>query len=203
MPQPDWTDAPTGLISDCRNRLGVMSSCISRMAGGRLAGPAFTVETVAGENGTIHRALAHAPAGSVLVVDAGGYADRAVWGGILSLAARGRGIAGVVIDGAVRDIDEIRELELPLFARATSPAGPHKGWQGRFGHPISCGGVTVAPGDVVVGDADGVVVVPAGEVTRIATDVAERLALEASWRDRIEAGESTASMLGLEPIAEE
>lgn len=195
---PDWMQAPTGVIADCRNRLGVMSSGIRHLAGGRLAGPAFTVETVAGENGTIHRALARVPAGSILVVDAGGYVDRAVWGGILSLAARARGVAGVVIDGAVRDIDEIRELDLPLFARATSPAGPHKGWEGRIGHPISCGGVAVAPGDIVIGDADGVLVVPIDEAAHIGEAVAARLALEASWRERIVAGESTASMLGLD-----
>ena len=143
---------------------------------------------MAGENSTIHRAVYNAPAGSVLAIDADGYDQRAVWGEILTVAAKHGGIAGVVIDGAVRDIDAIRERSYPVFARAVCAAGPHKGWRGRIGTTIQCGGVVVSPGDILVCDEDGVVVVPREGAEEIAAVARERLALESSWIERVDAG---------------
>lgn len=192
-----WEEFGTGLITDCMGRFGAMDGGIRRIAGGRLAGAAVTVEVVAGENGTIHRTLAGAAPGSVLVVAAGRSVERAVWGEVLARAAVRQRIAGVVIDGAVRDIDRLREIGLPTFARAYCPLGPHKGWAGRSGLPVACGGVVVQPGDTIVGDADGVAVIPAvsaGDVYALAT---ARRQLEAQWLERVEQGESTIDILGL------
>ena len=190
--------ASTAAISDCLNRFGAMAADVRRLAGRTLFGPAFTARTIAGESSTLHRAVAAAPPGSILVVDAGGYTGRAVWGEILSTAAVARGLRGAVIDGAVRDIDAIRSIGFPLFARAHTPAGPHKGWKGDWGNPVSCGGVVVEPGDIVIGDGDGVVVVPRADAPQVRAALAARLELENGWRRRIEAGESSAAVLGLD-----
>lgn len=188
----------TATISDCLNRFGAMAADVRRLSGETLFGPAFTARTMAGESSTLHRAVAAAPSGSILVVDAGGYDDRAVWGEILSVAAVARGVRGAVIDGAVRDIDAIRSMGFPVFARANTPAGPHKGWRGDWGRLVSCGGVVVEPGDLVIGDGDGVVVVPSADVPQVRAAVEARLELESGWRLRIETGESSVSVLGLD-----
>ena len=96
----------------------------------QLCGQAYTINAFEGDNGAIHAALAVIPENVVLVIDAGGFENRALWGGILNTVAMRRKVAGVVIDGAVRDSDELREHGLPVFAAAISPAGPSKGWAG-------------------------------------------------------------------------
>jgi regulator of RNase E activity RraA len=109
-----------------------------------------------------------------------------------------RGVVGVVVDGAVRDLDGIAALGFPVFARATCPAGPHKGFRGSHGIPVQCGGVVVNPGDIVVGDADGVTVVPAHLAGEVLATVDEVTSREQGWIDRIRAGESSARILGVE-----
>ncbi len=187
----------TALIADCMDRFGAMDGGIRRLSGDVLCGPAYPVEVVAGENRTLHLAIESAPSGSVLVVDAQAHLGRAVWGDVLTVAALSKGVRGVVIDGAVRDIDDIRERDYPLFARGCSPAGPHKGWPGRIGEPIACGGVVVAEGDIVVGDGDGVTVVPRDQLEAVASAAKERDVLEQAWIKRISAGESGPEVLGL------
>ncbi len=188
----------TALLTDCLGRFGAMTGAIRRFAGDGMAGPAVTVEVAAGENGTIHRALATASAGDVLVVAAGGGVDRAVWGGVLARAALARGLAGVVIDGAVRDVDDLVAIGLPTFASASTPLGPHKGWPGRVGFPVACSGVVVQPGDVVVGDSDGVAVIPADRIDEIHRLAEARRTVEEEWLRRIALGESTVEILGLD-----
>lgn len=128
-------------------------------SGAQLAGPAFTVKTPPGDNASLMVALREARAGDVLVVDGAGFLDRALWGAILSFAARQRGIVGIVIDGAARDRDEIAEMEWPVFARGLSPDTPYSKVHGSTGQPVVCGGLEVRPGDMVYGDGDGVVVI--------------------------------------------
>ena len=193
-----WQGLSTAIISDCLDRFQVMDPAIRSLTGGHLIGPAYPVLTMAGENSTLHRAVVGAPVGSVLVVDAGGYLGRAVWGEVLTVAAEVAGIRGVVIDGAVRDFDELQKQELPVFARGACAAGPHKGWQGRIGQPIQCGGVPVSPGDLVVGDGDGVVVVPSSLLEDVHQAARDRLAAERSWIARIRGGETTLTILGLD-----
>lgn len=192
-----WSGISPAIASDCMGRFGAMVG-IRRLSGAEMAGPAFPVETAAGENGTLHRALRVVPAGAVLVVAAAAGEDRAVWGEVLTLAAEQAGIRGVVLDGATRDVDAIRGRDFPLFARATSPAGPHKGWPGRIGEPVACAGVVVSPGDVVLGDGDGVAVVPAADAERVLAAARERAGLEQEWLGRIRAGEPSTRVLGLE-----
>lgn len=193
-----WQQLPSAVVSDCLDRSGAMDGRIRLLSGQRLVGPAFTVRTVAGDSATIHRALREVPAGHVLVVSAEGGMERAVWGQVLTEAARRAQLVGAVIDGLVRDLAQIRAVGFPLFARGSSPGGPHKGGLGSFGEIVQCGGVVVSPGDLIVGDLDGVVVVPAARVDGVSRDAVERLRAEETWIERIRSGETSADILGIE-----
>ncbi len=192
-----WKGLATANLSDVIGRVGAMDGGIRRLCGDRMVGPAHTVVTGTGDSSSIHRALVDAPSGSVLVIDAQGGIARAVWGNVLTVAAMERGVVGAVVDGAVRDIDEIAALNFTLFARATCPAGPHKGFRGTHGVPVQCGGVVVSPGDIVAGDADGVTVIPSAQANMVLTAVDRLVSQELEWMDRIRAGESSAEILGL------
>jgi regulator of RNase E activity RraA len=158
-------------------------------AGAHVAGPAFTVKTPPGDNASLIVALREARPGDVLVVDAGGSTERALWGAILSLAARNRGIAGIVIDGAARDRDEIREMGYPVFARGVSPDTPYSKLHGSTGQPVTCGGLTVKPGDMVYGDGDGLVVIAQEAHDATLERALERIALEDQIFEGLEAGQ--------------
>ena len=125
-----------------------------------VSGPAFSVRCYAGATWALSRAIEEAPPGSILVVDGGHFSEGVLMGGLMSLRAKMRGIAGAVVDGAVRDVSELRKVGWPVFASAITPrAGTHD-QQGAWNIPISCAGVNVSPGDWVVADNDGVVIVP-------------------------------------------
>ena len=128
--------------------------------GARAAGPAFTAQTPPGEHLAVQRALEAAAPGDVIVIDGDAFVGRALWGDKMSLAAQQRGIAGLVVDGAVRDVAEIERLGFPVFAITSVPTGPLTDRDGVLGAAIMCGERRVGPGDLVVGDDDGVVVVP-------------------------------------------
>jgi 4-hydroxy-4-methyl-2-oxoglutarate aldolase len=148
------------ILADVAGRRGTLDGRIAPLTRSqRMAGPAFTVEVRAGDNLMIHAAMTMAKPGDVLVID--GKADRtcALMGSIMLNACAKLGIAGVVIDGAHRDTEELLDLGLPLYSVGSNPNGPTKFVPGRINWPISCGGIAVHPGDLVVGDADGVVVV--------------------------------------------
>lgn len=158
--------------------------------GARLAGPAFTVQGIGGDNLALHQAVAIAPAGSVLVVDLQG-AAHGHWGEILAVAAQHRGILGLVVDGGVRDVAEQAALGFPVFARHVTVVGTGKQHPGRFGVPVRVGGVVVRPGDLVVGDADGVVVIPESVVDTALANADARVAAEQQAIDAIRAGVTT------------
>lgn len=175
---------PTANIGDVMDRMGILDSKISPIwPGAKLAGPAFTVWTRSGDNLAIHRALAVAKQGDVIVVNGGADESRALLGEIMAGKARRSGISGFVIDGAVRDASGIAELSMPVFARALTPAGPYKFGPGKLGITIAVGGVACAPGDIVVGDEDGVVVVPQKEALEILVASEEVVAMENERRD--------------------
>jgi RraA family protein len=158
----ELSDFPTPDISDLLNRLYAVDPAIRCLTGSqhRLCGPACTVKVFPGDNLMVHKSLDIAQPGDIVVVDAGGSPMNAVLGDLISTKARHRGIAGFVVDGLIRDLPDIMELDFPVFARGTTPIGPlHRG-PGEINYPICCGGVVVNPGDIVVGDAAGVVVVP-------------------------------------------
>ncbi|HTH79220.1 MAG TPA: RraA family protein, partial [Ramlibacter sp.] len=148
------------IIADVAGRRGALDGRIRAVRPNmKLAGTAFTVEVRPGDNLMIHAAMSLAKPGDVIVVDGKGDVGAALMGTIMMTACKQLGIAGVVIDGAVRDTLEIEEMGFPVFAAGYNPNGPTKNIAGRIGHPISVGGVTVHAGDFVIGDADGVVVV--------------------------------------------
>ena len=146
--------------------------------GARLVGPAFTVRTPAGQHRAVMRALESAGPGDVIVIDGAGDVARALWGDRMSLLAQERGIAGVVVDGAVRDVALIEALGFPVFAVTSVPTAPRTELEGDVDVPIVCADRKVEPGDLIVGDADGVVVLPRAS----ADDVLRRLTADAPSR---------------------
>jgi RraA family protein len=149
-------------ISDLLNRLYAVDPAISCLTGDhhRLCGPACTIKVFPGDNLMVHKSLDVARPGDVVVVDAGGSTMNAVLGDLVSMKAKHRGIAGFVVDGLVRDLPGIRELNFPVFARGVTSIGPlHRG-PGEINFPICCGGVVVNPGDLVIADTAGIVIVP-------------------------------------------
>jgi RraA family protein len=166
-PSPETVEALSGFatpqISDLMNRLYALAPEIRNLTDDRLtlAGPACTVKVYPGDNLMVHKALDVAEPGDVIVIDTSGSRATAVLGDLVSTKARHRGVAGFVVDGLIRDLPGIRALgDFPVFARGTTPVGPlHRG-PGEINYPIAAGGVVVHPGDVIVGDATGIVVVP-------------------------------------------
>lgn len=152
----------TGLLSDALGKTSAMDHGIQcRSANCSMAGPAFTARVHTADILMVGKAVSDCPAGRVLVIDGHGECDTALWGGIITQAARLKGLAGVVIDGAIRDSAEIREDPLPVFARAIVPNAGGAEYPGEIAISVQCGGLAVDPGDWVVGDDDGVTVVPA------------------------------------------
>ena len=200
-----WTAVPPAIASDCMNRSGAMAASIKPLAAGtRLVGQARTAACMVGDNSAAHAALRRVRPGEVLVIAAGGHADNAIWGGLLTRAAIARGVAGVVIDGAARDVAEIRGLGFPCFATAAVPAGPHKGFGGTLDGVVACAGCTVAPGDIVIGDDDGVAVVPLARAEAVLAACQAKIADEEAALERLEHGTLLADQMGIpEPDAVE
>jgi 4-hydroxy-4-methyl-2-oxoglutarate aldolase len=163
----------------------------------RLAGPALTVDIRPGDNLMIHYALTKARPGDVLVVDAKAFVDAGPWGDVLTFAAQQIGIAGLVIDGAVRDASQIVEMGFPVFCRGLSIRGTNKHQPGKLNLPLILGGAAVRPGDIVVGDRDGLVIVAADEVPEVIAASAAREQTEAQMRERLAQGATMVELLGL------
>lgn len=182
---------PSSIVSDVTGNTGVaMDAGIGPVyRGAEMAGTALTVKATPGDNLAIHRAITMAEPGDVLVVDGGGYTGAAYVGELMCASCRAHGLAGVVIDGAVRDRAEVEAMGFPLYARGFNPEGPLKGAPGSINVPVSPGGVTVTPGDIVVGDDDGVSVAPADDAESILERAREKLAAEDDLRERVEDGE--------------
>lgn len=179
----------TSAIVDSMDRLGSPDAGISPIwPGARLVGPALTVLTAAGDNRIIHSALDAVEPGEVLVINGFGDSTRALIGDLIAERALSLGVAGFVIDGCVRDADAIRELGMPVFARGVTPAGPYKNGPGQIGGPIAIGGVSVATGDVVVADADGVAFIPRDRLAVVAGLAERKLVDEAAKRAQIRGG---------------
>ena len=190
---------PVSIISDCLNRLGSMDAKIASLVKGRsFCGTAFTIEEVEAGNLMSHKALAMVEKGDVLVIDAKGTLTRSCWGGIQTKLAIIRGVVGLVINGTIRDYEDIVRLGLPVFSLGTSPGGPLKEWGGNINYPIACGGVVVKPGDLIAGDDDGVVVVPNDLVRDIIPYCEKRLKMEESWIKDIDDGKTTMQILKLD-----
>jgi RraA family protein len=156
------------ILADVAGRRGTMHGRIKPISSQmKVAGPAVTVEVRPGDNLAIHAALAIAQPGDVIVVDGKGDLSAALIGEIMSTQAAASGIAGIIIDGAVRDADALSRGHFPVFAAGLNPSGPTKAIAGRVNHPVSVAGVAINPGDLIIGDMDGVVVLPREEVSAL------------------------------------
>lgn len=189
---------PTAALSDAQSGLTTMHPGIeNRTPGLKLVGPAVTVQCLVGSIITVHQALATAEQGSVLVVDGLGDHVSALFGELMGRDAKAAGLAGIVVDGAIRDVVGLRDLELPTFSRWVTPRVGSNRRLGRINVPISCGGVPVQPGDWIVGDDDGVVLIPRAAIESVTT---AGLAIEDKERDiaaQIDAGTRIADILGM------
>ena len=180
---------PTANVADAMDRLGALDSRIKPVwKGATIAGPAYTVWTRAGDNKLLHEAMRLAAPGDVLVVNGQSDESRALIGELMAERAKASGIAGFVIDGAVSDADILGEIEVPVFARAVTPAGPYKHGPGRLGCTVAVGGVAVAPGDIVLGDSDGVVIVPQRDADQVLAAAEAKFDDETARRADIKAG---------------
>ena len=176
-------------LSDSMERLYAGGPQLRPMyKGGTLAGPAFTVKTAPGDNLLVHKALDVAQPGDVIVVDAGGFPDHAIIGELMAARARQRGIAGLVIWGAIRDSAELGAGDYPVFACAVTHRGPYKNGPGELNVPIMMGGMPVNAGDIVVGDADGLVAIPLDQAERVLASAKGILEKETAAMKQIQAG---------------
>jgi regulator of RNase E activity RraA len=185
-------DFDTPAISDLMNRLYAMASEIVPLAGPNrpVVGPACTVKVYPGDNLMVHKSLDLAAPGDVIVIDTSCSGLTAVLGDLICTKARHRGIAGFVVDGLIRDLPAIQELgDFPVFARGVTPIGPlHRG-PGEINHAISCGGIVVNPGDIIVADVNGVVVVPRDLAEELLERLRTRAAAEADYIAAVSRGE--------------
>ncbi len=166
----------------------------------RLWGPAVTVAGRPGDNLMLHKAIYVAERGDILVVSAGSFTEAGPWGEVMTVAARVRGIAGLVIDGSIRDSIAIQELRFPAFSRGLCIKGTTKDSLGTINHPVIIGGVTVHPGDVVLGDADGVVVVSRKDLAEVLEKCKLRKEKEEKIKKELQMGKSTLELYGFDKI---
>lgn len=157
----------------------------------RICGPAYTVKAKAYMNVNLHRAYAYAKPGDIIVADCSGAYDAGYWGDLLTSGAMKQGIAGLVIDACIRDADTIEELGFPIFCRGLCIKGTGKDPEGSLNEAITIGGVTINPGDIVVGDRDGVVIVPQDRIAEAIEKAQAREDKEAAVRARLDAGETS------------
>jgi regulator of RNase E activity RraA len=177
---------PSSILADVAGRRGALSGRIAPLSPAmKFAGPALTVDVRPGDNLMIHAAMAIAKPGDVIVVDGKGDLSSALMGEIMCQQCVALGVVAVVIDGALRDSVAIRHLGLPMYAAGLNPNGPTKFVPGRLNHPISIGGVCVRPGDLVVGDADGVTVVEREKAAELLPLAAEKVIVETQRIDDI------------------
>jgi regulator of RNase E activity RraA len=174
-----FRDLPVANVSDVMSRLaGGGADLHMRHGGGALSGPALTVRTRPGDNLMIHKAIDMAEVGDVIVVDAGGDLTNAVVGELMVAHAAYRGVAGLVIFGAIRDAGAIRRGDFPVFSTGISHRGPYKDGPGSVNSTISLAGMIVVPGDLILGDEDGIVAVPKGEAQAIHAAAVRKAAAE-------------------------
>lgn len=189
-----FRDLPVANVSDVMSRMSAGGARLRPMhAGGMLAGPAFTVKTRPGDNLMVHKALAIAEPGDVIVVDAGGDLTNAIIGELMLAQMVKRGLGGIAINGAIRDVAAIRAQDFPVFAAGVTHRGPYKDGPGEINVPVAIDGMVIEPGDLLLGDDDGLVCVPFAEVDAIHKATVQKAAAEAQQIRNIEAGTHDAS----------
>jgi 4-hydroxy-4-methyl-2-oxoglutarate aldolase len=191
------SNIPTATIYESAGKWGDVAPYIRPVVEGvRLAGRAFTVKAMPGDNLVIFRAIEEAPAGSILVIDAGATDRATIWGGTSTVACVAKKIAGCVTNAAVRDVAQIRALRFPVYAAGINVRGTVKSHPGWTQVPISIGDIPVKPGDIVIGDEDGVVIVASERADEIADKAVEKRRADEAREERISRGESIRTVLG-------
>lgn len=190
-PDEMFKDFALADISDHLNRLYTIDPAIHCVAGDsrRLVGPACTVKVYPGDNLMVHKVLDIAKPGDVVVVDAQGSKANAVLGDTISVKARHRGIAGFIVDGYVRDQIGIREIDYPVYARGTTIVGPLHRAPGEINYPVCCGGVVVNPGDVIIGDSSGIVVLPQECLEQLRIELSRHNERAVGYLEKVRKGE--------------
>ncbi|MDP9161526.1 MAG: RraA family protein [Acidobacteriota bacterium] len=194
LPDPSLVDAfrsvPAAIVSDCMGRIvgSIGLKAYHHSLTLTMCGPALTVRTRPGDNLMIHKAIDLAVPGDVIVIDGGGDLSQALIGGLMRTLAIARKIGGFVIDGGVRDIAEWAEGVIPIYARGHTHRGPSKDGPGEINVPICCAGLAVTPGDLMIGDADGVVNIPVAQLPALLPLVRAKAQQEASIREVNETG---------------
>lgn len=204
-PDPALIEALRGIpVADLHDELGVVDRKVRLLAptlrpiieGARIVGPAVTAFNSPGDNLMMHTALYLAQPGDVLVLSNGGVPSGALWGDNASTQAKQRGVVGVIADGPVRDLDGIRHQGVPVWSTIVSPTRPMKAMPGAVNVPIVCAGVLVSPGDIIVADTDGAIVVPWSEALRVAEAARARIARDARMQKAIQGGSTLFEEIG-------
>lgn len=182
----DLNQPSVSLIGDCFSRMGIMDPGIRPMTSvKRLAGSILPVLSREGDNLAIHRALELAQPGDILVINAMGELSRAVFGSIMGEACIALGVGGVVVDGSIRDVEELDAMGLPVFARGISPAGPYKTGPGSVGFPVACGRLVCPAGHVLIGDSDGITVLSPAQLELLPNLLARQSQVEEGMRSKL------------------
>ncbi|PKL09276.1 MAG: 4-hydroxy-4-methyl-2-oxoglutarate aldolase [Spirochaetae bacterium HGW-Spirochaetae-7] len=190
-------------VYEASGRKGYIDSGIKPAAkGDRICGPAYTVQCAPGDNLMLHKALQRAPAGSVLVASVGGAYEFGYWGGMMATAAQARGLVGLAIDGCVRDSAEIARMGFPMFCRGFAIRGTVKTTLGIINYPINFGEATIFPGDLIMGDEDGMVVVRAADCAEVLEKSLKRVQFEADKAAQLESGVSSVELNSLDKVFE-
>jgi regulator of RNase E activity RraA len=194
-----WRAIPPAVASDCMNRTQVMDATIKSITTGAvLCGQARTVTTMVGDCGSVCELIGLAAAGEVIVVDAGGVEDTAVWGGIMTEEAVQRALGGAVVYGAIRDVADMRRLGFNMFCKAIVPRGPHHGFGGIIDGTIAAAGAVVRPGDIVLGNDDGIVVVPLERAREVLAAAQAHILKELDWVNAIRGGKTIQEMFKIQ-----
>ena len=178
-----FRELPAANVADVMGRSCALSSEIHTMLPHTdkiMVGPALTVRARPGDNLMIHKGLNLAQEGDIVVISNESDRSQSLLGAIIVAYAKSKKLGGIVVDGPIRDVDEIAELGIPVYATGSTPGGPYKEGPGEVNTPISCGGVSVSPGDIVLGDSDGVIIIPRKDAARVLREAREFANLDAA-----------------------
>jgi 4-hydroxy-4-methyl-2-oxoglutarate aldolase len=191
----------TATVHEASGRKGAVTSAIKPIkAGVRLCGPAFTVQCHPGDNLMLHKAIERAQPGDILVASVGGYFEAGYWGGLMATSAVAKKIGGLAIDGSIRDSAEIIRMGFPIFCRGFCIRGTTKTVLGLINHPTLFGGVLIHPGDLILGDDDGIVVVERMECEEVLEKSIKRVEAEKVKSEKLKAGVSSVELNQLEKV---
>ena len=181
---------PAANLDDNMGRIYAIDSAIRPLNACKLCGPAFTVKVPSGDNLMFHKALDLAQPGDVIVVSGIGNSERSFCGELMLAYAVAKKLGGFVIDGFVRDFDGYGKVDFPVYARGIQPNGPYKNGPGEINVPVACGGQAILPGDILVGDADGLVVVPRQEAEEVAEAALKTMSFEEEVLEKYQTGKT-------------